>query len=79
MGIDMGTNTKLLTVTIEGMHCGGCVRRVTNALTSVQGTTVETVEVGSAKVSYDAGAVSPEQIIAAVNRIGFKAEAQQEK
>lgn len=65
-----------LTLSIEGMHCGACVRRVTNALGALSGVTVEAVEVGSARVSYDSGAVSPEQIAAAVNKIGFNAKEQ---
>lgn len=60
-------------VEIEGMHCGACVRRVTNALTEVNGIRVDSVEVGSAKVSFDPAAIAPEQIAAAVERIGFKA------
>ncbi len=58
---------------IEGMHCGACVRRVTNALAEVNGVRVDSVEIGSAKVSFDPAAIVPEQIAAAVERIGFKA------
>jgi copper chaperone len=61
-------------LSIEGMHCGACVRRVTNALSEVEGVSVDSVEVGSAKVGFDPAAVSPEQIAAAVDRIGFKAQ-----
>jgi copper chaperone len=39
---------------IEDMHCGACVRRVTSALQSVEGVTVNSVEVGSAQVAFDA-------------------------
>ncbi len=60
-------------VEIEGMHCGACVRRVTNALAEVTGMRVDSVEVGSAKVSFDPAVIAPEQIAAAVERIGFKA------
>jgi copper chaperone len=60
-----------LSLSIEGMHCGACVRRVSNALTGLEGVQVESVEVGSAKVTFDNGQVSPDQIVAAVNRIGF--------
>jgi FtsP/CotA-like multicopper oxidase with cupredoxin domain len=34
-------------LSIEGMHCEACVRRVTNALNAVEGVRVESVEVGS--------------------------------
>lgn len=60
-------------VSIEGMHCEACVRRVTNALTGVRGVQVESVEIGSARVGFDPAAVAPEQIAAAVDKIGFKA------
>jgi copper chaperone len=60
---------------IEGMHCGGCVTRVTNALNKLQGVQVEGVEVGSARVRFDANMVSPAVIVDAVNKIGFTARA----
>jgi copper chaperone len=64
-----------LSLAIEGMHCGGCINRVTAALAKVAGVTVEKVEVGSAQVSYDPAAATPAQIADSVNRIGFSARA----
>lgn len=64
-----------LNLSIEGMHCAACVRRVTNALAGLEGIQVESVEVGSAKVAYDKVRVSPDQIVAAVDSIGFTAHA----
>jgi copper chaperone len=58
---------------IEGMHCEGCVRRVTQALSAMKGVRVESVAVGSAAVIADPRRVSPEQIAAVVNGIGFAA------
>ena len=63
----------ILKLSIEGMHCDGCVRRVTNALTAVEGVRVESVEVGSATVIADPARVTPQQIAVAVDRIGFTA------
>jgi len=60
-------------LSIEGMHCDGCVRRVTNALAGVTGARVESVQVGSAKVAIDPAQATPEQVAAAVNGIGFTA------
>jgi copper chaperone CopZ len=60
-------------IEIEGMHCAACIRRVTNALTGVAGVCVDSVEVGSANVNFDPAAIVPEQIKAAVERIGFQA------
>jgi copper chaperone CopZ len=67
------TETKVK-LSIEGMHCDGCVRRVTNALAAVEGARVESVQVGSATVAVDPARVAPEQIAAAVDRIGFTAQ-----
>jgi len=62
-----------LNLSIEGMHCAACVRRVTDALSGVEGVEVESVEVGSAKVAFEPKQTSPGQIASAVNRIGFSA------
>jgi copper chaperone CopZ len=62
-----------LQLAIDGMHCEGCVRRVTAALAKVPGAEVEKVEVGSAKVNFDTERASKEELIDAVNRIGFNA------
>jgi copper chaperone len=62
-----------LTLSIEGMHCGGCVRRVTTALEGVKGVELGSVAVGSAQMTFDPNRVSVEEIAAAVDRIGFSA------
>jgi copper chaperone CopZ len=66
-----------LGLTIEGMHCGSCVRRVTLALQKVDGVEAGTVqvEIGSAAVDYDAEKATPQEIVDAVNGIGFTAHA----
>jgi copper chaperone len=60
-----------LTLSIDGMHCEGCVRRVTTALKEVQGVEPVAVEVGSAQVTFDPDKVNVEEISAAIGRIGF--------
>jgi copper chaperone CopZ len=62
-----------LNLQIEGMHCDGCVRRVTNALAKLPGVVVNDVKVGSAHVKYDPHSVAPDQIFQAVDKIGFTA------
>jgi copper chaperone len=62
-----------LTLSIEGMHCGACVRRVTDALRRVPGVEVDSVEVGSAQMDFSPDKATAEEIAAAVNRIGFQA------
>jgi copper chaperone CopZ len=58
---------------IEGMHCGACVARVTNALQGVAGVEVRNVELGSAIVTFDDARASGAQVVEAVNAIGFQA------
>lgn len=62
-------------LTIEGMHCGGCVRRVTAALTAVPGVTIENVSVGSAVVAAD-GPSAVANTVAALSDAGYKATAE---
>jgi copper chaperone len=58
-------------LSIEGMHCEGCVRRVAAVLRGVKGVEPDSVEVGSAQVSFDPERASAEEIAAAVDHIGF--------
>jgi copper chaperone len=62
-----------LTLSIEGMHCGACVRRATVALQRVAGVDLDSVDVGSAKMKFDPEQASPDEITSALDRIGFAA------
>lgn len=66
-----------LKLSIEGMHCGACVRRVTTALQAVPGVQVRAVEVGSAKLAFNTEEVTAREIAAAVDGIGFPARIEQ--
>lgn len=68
-----------LHLTIGGMHCGACVNRVTTALHGLPGVQAQSVEVGSAHVSFDPAQTSPTGILAAVNNIGFQASIQDQR
>lgn len=48
----MNTQTDV-NLTIDGMHCDACVRRVRKALEKVPGVVVKDVRVGSADLSAD--------------------------
>lgn len=61
---------------IEGMSCGGCVRRVTAVLKAMPGVTVHEVAIGSASVEIDPGKSSVEAVVAKLNGEGFGAKAQ---
>lgn len=61
---------------IENMHCGGCVKRVTQTLRAIPGAAVEEVRVGAARVQL-AGGASPESLAAALARAGYPAHVEQ--
>jgi copper chaperone CopZ len=61
------------TLRIDGMHCGACVRRVTQALASVEGVTVNEVSVGAAQFASSLDRAPVEPAIAAVAKAGFTA------
>ncbi len=65
------TGSHTLTLTIDGMHCGACVRRVTQALAGVPGVAVQQVDIGTASVTFDPQQSTSAAIAAAVDRIGF--------
>ena len=62
---------------VRGMHCGGCVKSVTRAVSQLPG--VQAVEVsletGAASVQYDDATVAPAAIVAAIEAAGFDASA----
>jgi len=55
-----------MTIAIEGMSCGHCVRAVSEALREVEGVRVEDVSVGSATIAYDPAAIPTDRVRAAV-------------
>lgn len=64
-----------VTVQIDGMSCGHCVAAVRRALRALPGVDVEQVEVGSATIAYDPGAVSLNRIQDAVRAEGYSPRA----
>ena len=61
-------------IAIDGMTCGSCVRHVRQALEGMEGVEVETIEIGSAEVSYDPAEIAREQIIEAIKDEGYGAK-----
>lgn len=61
------------TLHIDGMHCGSCVRRVSQALASTEGVVVEEVRVGAARFKSDIVPAPLEQAVAALSKAGFAA------
>jgi copper chaperone len=64
---------KTLSLSIEGMHCGACVRRATTALQGVAGVQLDSVDVGSAKMKFNPEQVTAGEIAGVLDRIGFTA------
>ena len=63
-----------VTLRIEGMHCGACVRRVSQALGSAPGVKVEEVRIGAARVSSAGEELPGAPAIAALEKAGYKAQ-----
>jgi len=62
------------TLHIEGMHCGSCVRRVTQALSSTEGVQVEEVRIGGARLKSAGDPPPVEAAIAALAKAGYNAQ-----
>ncbi|MDR1424058.1 MAG: heavy-metal-associated domain-containing protein [Azoarcus sp.] len=62
-----------ITIKVEGMSCGGCVRNVTRALEALPGVAAAQVslEGASATVQYDPARVDAAALRAAVEGAGF--------
>ncbi len=63
-----------VTLAVDGMSCGHCVKAVDAALKSVEGVEVERVALGSATVAYDPSKVTMGAIIDAVMDAGYEAQ-----
>ena len=60
-----------VSIDIQGMSCGHCVRSVDQALKALDGVQVEQVAIGHATVSYDPATTTPERITQAVEDEGY--------
>ena len=60
---------------VQGMTCGGCVRSIERKLSKVAGVEVAHVdlETGKATVEYDESRAQIDQLIAAIEQIGYHA------
>ncbi|HEY1497283.1 MAG TPA: heavy metal-associated domain-containing protein [Candidatus Solibacter sp.] len=69
--------TETLKMTVHGMTCGNCARSVERKLTATPGVSKATVDLlnQNAIIDYDAAAVKPEALAAAVRQLGFEVPA----
>jgi len=65
------------TLKIDGMHCGSCVRRVSQALAATEGMVVNEVRLGAARVTSPVEPAPVDQAIAALAKAGFTAHLDQ--
>jgi len=71
-GFEVPTGT--VEMTIDGMTCAGCVRRVEKALASVPGVSAATVNLATERATvYTVGAVPLDVLTSAVGRSGYEA------
>jgi copper chaperone CopZ len=61
------------TLHIDGMHCGACIRRVSQALSATEGVEVKEVRVGAARLASTQEPPPVEIAIAALAQAGYKA------
>jgi copper chaperone len=61
---------------IDGMHCGSCVKRVTQTLSATQGVEVKEVNIGSARLSSSEEPAPVDAAIAALAKAGYSAHLQ---
>jgi copper chaperone CopZ len=62
-----------ITLHIDGMHCGACVKRVGQALAAIEGITVNEVRVGSARITSTVDPAPVDLALDAVTKAGFTA------
>ena len=72
-----GNTLAELILRIDGMHCGSCIRRVTQALAASDRLQVEEVRLGAARVQTQDGAEVIDQAIAALAKAGYTARLEQ--
>ncbi len=61
------------TLKVDGMHCGSCVRRVSQALAATPGVVVKEVGVGTARLSSAEEPAPVDLAIAAIAKAGYTA------
>jgi len=62
-----------VTLRIDGMHCGSCIRRVTQAINSAGSYSVSEVQLGVARFTAPDAPDAEAPVIAALDKAGFPA------
>ncbi|MGA2673343.1 MAG: heavy metal-associated domain-containing protein [Terracidiphilus sp.] len=61
------------TLRIDNMHCGSCIRRVSQALAATEGIVVNEVRLGAARLSSAAEPAPVDRALAALAQAGYPA------
>jgi Cu+-exporting ATPase len=61
------------TLKIDNMHCGSCIRRVSQALASIAGLEAKEVRVGAARLSSTKDPAPVDLALAALAKAGYPA------
>lgn len=65
---------KTITLNVEGMHCGGCVKSIERVLTELDGVQSADVQLeGKATITFDENRVNVAQLIKVIENAGFDA------
>jgi copper chaperone len=68
------SHSNLFCLIVEGMHCGGCVKRVKKALEETPGVDVKSVEIGRVTGMIDPGVVSIGLLLETLSKAGYAAK-----
>jgi copper chaperone len=63
---------KEITITIGGMSCEHCVKRVRKGLDALGGISTADVTIGKAVIAYDESKLSEDEIKKAIEKAGYK-------
>ena len=61
-----------ITLRIGGMSCSHCQQAVRGALAAIPGVEIDTVTIGSATVRFDPAKTSVDQLVAAIDDVGYE-------
>lgn len=70
------SESQQINLRIDGMHCGSCVRRVTQALGALEGVQVQEVRLGAARFA-STGSTPVASALEAIHKLGFSAHLEQ--
>jgi copper chaperone CopZ len=61
-------------LTIKGMGSQHCVMVVKNIIAKQEGATLDSIEIGKADISIDETKTSRQQVVSAIEKMGYKVE-----